>query len=562
MQNNFNVQEINHIILEILHDRGYNSETEIQEFLSTRPRKTYDPFLLLNMAEGVDLVLSAIENDERICIYGDYDADGVTATSILLEFLSNLTSNLSYYIPSRFDEGYGLNKAAMEKISKAGVNLVITVDCGSVSREEVEYGEKLGLKILVTDHHRADNERLPQCPVINPNQPGCEYPFKGLAGCGVAFKLAQAVARTVGLQSQTYNNTLDLVAIGTVADVMPLVDENRTLVKYGLMRLNSAARKPLKKLVEEIGLKVGEVTSFNIAFGIAPHINSAGRIKAARLGVKLFRSTSDDEITDIVETIKDCNKQRKTLQDEIYNECLKIIKEEYKNNKKISDFIFIALDNAHEGVTGIVAGRLKEKFCRPVAILTKSEDGLFKGTSRSIDGLDIHSLLSNFSDLFISFGGHKAACGFTISENNILLLREGIVNLMKDELTKNPDLLKRKWNWDLELAPEDVTTSFAQDLLLFEPTGKCNEKPVFAVDGKVANLKAMGNEAQYRRFQFVSEKSDSFVSCVCFGIEQGSVDELAEGEHVRAIGNITLNRWNGNTSAQMNVKKIFKKDTI
>lgn len=562
MQNNFNMQEINPIILEILHDRGYNSETEIQEFLSTRPRKTYDPFLLLNMAEGVDLVLSAIESDERICIYGDYDADGVTATSILLEFLSNLTSNLSYYIPSRFDEGYGLNKAAMEKISKAGVDLVITVDCGSVSKEEVEYGEKLGLKILVTDHHRADNERLPQCPVINPNQPGCEYTFKGLAGCGVAFKLAQGVARTIGLQSHTYNNTLDLVAIGTVADVMPLVDENRTLVKYGLMRLNSADRKPLKILIEEIGLKVGEVTSFNIAFGIAPHINSAGRIKAARLGVKLFRSTSDDEITEIVETIKDCNKQRKTLQDEIYKECLKRIKEEYKNNKKISDFILINLENAHEGVTGIVAGRLKERFYRPVAILTKTEDGFFKGTSRSIDGLDIHSLLSKFSDLFISFGGHKAACGFTISENNVPLLREGILDLMRNELSKNSDLLTRKWNWDLELAPEDVTISLAQDLLMLEPSGKCNEKPVFAVDGKVANLKTMGNEAQYRRFQLTSEKSDSFVSCVCFGIEQGSIDEIVEGRHVKAIGDISLNRWNGNVLAQMNVKKIFQKDTI
>lgn len=562
MQNDFKIEQINPIILEILNDRGYNSEAEIQEFLSMRPKKTYDPFLLLNMAEGVDLVLSAIENDERICIYGDYDADGVTATSILLEFLSNLTSNLSYYIPSRFDEGYGLNKAAMEKISRAGVNLVITVDCGSVSKEEVQYGQELGLKILVTDHHRTDNDRIPKCPVINPNQPDCEYPFKGLAGCGVAFKLAQAVARTVGLQSQAYNNTLDLVAIGTIADVMPLVDENRTLVKYGLMRLNSANRSPLKKLIEEIGLKVGEVTSFNIAFGIAPHINSAGRIKAARLGVKLFRSTSDDEIAEIVETIKDCNRQRKTLQDEIYNECLKIIKEEYKKNKKIPDFILIELENAHEGVTGIVSGRLKERFYRPVAILTKSEDGLFKGTSRSIDGLDIHSLLSNFSDLFISFGGHKAACGFTIAENNIPLLREGIVNLMKEELTKNPDLLKRKWDWDLELIPEDVTTSFAQDLLMFEPSGKCNEKPVFAVDGKVANLKTMGNEAKYRRFHLLSEKSDSFVSCVCFGIEQGSIDEIVENAHVKAIGNISLNRWNGNVSAQMNVKKIFQIDNI
>ena len=246
MQYNFNIKQINPKILDLLNDRGYKSEEEILEFLSMRPKKTYDPFLLLNMAEGVDLVLSAVENEERICIYGDYDADGVTATSILLEFLSNITSNLSYYIPSRFDEGYGLNKTAMEKICKAGVDLVITVDCGSVSREEVEYGKNLGLKILVTDHHRADNERLPRCPVINPNQPDCEYPFKGLAGCGVAFKLAQAVARTIGMQSQTYNNTLDLVAIGTIADVMPLIDENRTLVKYGLMRLNSANREPLK----------------------------------------------------------------------------------------------------------------------------------------------------------------------------------------------------------------------------------------------------------------------------------------------------------------------------
>ena len=556
------MEQINPIILEILNDRGYNSETEIQEFLSMRPKKTYDPFLLLNMAEGVDLVLSAVENNERICVYGDYDADGVTATSILLEFLSNVTSNLSYYIPSRFDEGYGLNKTAMEKIKNAGVDLVITVDCGSVSREEVEHGKKLGLKILVTDHHRADNERLPKCPVINPNQPDCEYPFKGLAGCGVAFKLAQAIARTIGMESQTYNSTLDLVAIGTIADVMPLIDENRTLVKYGLMRLNSAKRKPLKKLVEEIGLKAGEVTSFNIAFGIAPHINSAGRIKAARLGVKLFRSTSDDEISEIVDIIKDCNKQRKALQDDIYEECLKKIKEEYKKNKRISDFILIDLENAHEGVTGIVAGRLKEKFYRPVAILTKTEDGLFKGTSRSIDGLDIHSLLSNFSDLFINFGGHKAACGFTISETQVSLLREGIANLMKSELSRNPELLKRQWSWDLKLIPEDVTINFAKDLMLFEPSGKCNEKPTFAVDGKIVNLKAMGNEGQYRRFQLVSEKSNSFVSCVCFGIEEGSVDELCEGGYVRALGDISINRWNGNVSPQMNVKKIFQKDTL
>lgn len=560
MQKSFNIEQINPIVIDLLHDRGYRSEEAIAEFLSTRPQKTYDPFLLLNMAEGVDLVLSAVENEERICIYGDYDADGVTSTSILLEFLSNMTSNLSYYIPSRFDEGYGLNKAAMKKISESGATLVITVDCGSVSREEVDYGESLGLQILVTDHHRADEERLPNCPVINPNQPDCNYPFKGLAGCGVAFKLAQAVARTIGMDSHTYNDTLDLVAVGTIADVMPLVDENRTLVKYGLMKLNSASRKQLKTLVEEIGLKLGEVSAFNVAFGIAPHINAVGRIKSAGLGVKLFRTDSEDEISEIVRIVKDCNIQRKNLQNEIYERCIEIIKKDYKKDSKIPNFILIELDNAHEGVTGIVAGRLKEKFHRPVAILTKTEDELYKGTSRSIDGLDIHLLLSHFSDLFKSFGGHKAACGFTIAEKNILYLRQGIDKYMSEELSKNPELLTRKWNWDLSLAPEDITIDFADSLSLFEPCGRGNERPKFSVEGIISNLKSMGNEGQYRRFQLMSENSTSFVSCVCFGIEQGSVDELSEGARVSAIGSIALNRWNGNVSTQMNVNKIFSLD--
>lgn len=560
MQKNFNIEQINPIVIDLLHDQGYRSEKEIAEFLSIRPQKTYDPFLLLNMAEGVDLVLSAVENEERICIYGDYDADGVTSTSILLEFLSNMTSNLSYYIPSRFDEGYGLNKAAMKKISESGAALVITVDCGSVSREEVDYGKSLGLQILVTDHHRADEERLPNCPVINPNQPDCNYPFKGLAGCGVAFKLAQAIARTIGMDSHTYNDTLDLVAVGTIADVMPLVDENRTLVKYGLMKLNSASRKQLKTLVEEIGLKLGEVSAFNVAFGIAPHINAVGRIKSAGLGVKLFRTDSDDEIYEIVRIVKDCNIQRKNLQNEIYERCIEIIKKDYKKDGKIPNFILIELDNAHEGVTGIVAGRLKEKFHRPVAILTKTEDELYKGTSRSIDGLDIHLLLSHFSDLFKSFGGHKAACGFTIAEKNILCFHQGIDKYMSEELSKNPELLTRKWNWDLSLAPEDITIDFADSLSLFEPCGRGNERPKFSVEGIISNLKSMGNEGQYRRFQLMSENSTSFVPCVCFGIEQGSVDELSEGARVRAIGSIALNRWNGNVSTQMNVNKIFSLD--
>ena len=220
-------------IYELLHKRGIETEADIEEFLSDKPQKTYDPFLLLNMEAGVDLILSSIEEDEKICIYGDYDADGITSTAVLMEVLSNLTSNLAYYIPSRFEEGYGLNCGALDKIKAAGIDLVITVDCGSVSCAEVEHAKEIGLKILVTDHHTI-TDKVADCLVINPMQPGCPYPFKHLAGVGVAFKLAQAIAAETGLPKSAVNRTLDLVGVGTIGDIVPLVDENRTLAKYGI----------------------------------------------------------------------------------------------------------------------------------------------------------------------------------------------------------------------------------------------------------------------------------------------------------------------------------------
>lgn len=549
--------ENNPVVLKLLEQRGYESQSEIDEFLAVKPKKTYDPFLLHNMEEGVDLVLSAVENDERICVYGDYDADGVTSTSILLEFLSNLTTNLSYYIPSRFDEGYGLNKTAMEKISAAGVGLVITVDCGSVSKEEVEYAKNLGLDIVVTDHHQAERETLPDCPVINPNQPDCTYPFKGLAGCGVAFKLAQAISKTIDLPPSTYNDTLDLVAVGTIGDVMPLVDENRTLVKYGLMRLNSGSRTALRELVTGIGLKLGEVRAYNVSFGIAPNINAAGRIKAARLGVKLFRSQNLEEIHTIIDTIKECNNQRKELQNQTFLRSVEKVEESIRQKGRLDDFLLIQLDDAHEGVTGIAAGKVKEKYYRPVAIVTPTEEGMYKGTSRSIEGLDLHKLLSNFSHLFERFGGHKAACGFTISDKNLIALREGLAEKMKEILTTQPNLLERTWKWDIEAKPADLTAELADQLRLFEPCGKGNEPPVFAVNGYVNRLSSMGKEGQYRRFLLTDEDGIGSIQCVSFDLEDGKMDELEEGANVKAIGSLNLNSWNGRVSAQFNVRKIL-----
>ncbi len=281
-------------ILELLNKRGIRTEEEIKEFLSDKPQKTYDPFLLLNMEAGVDFILSSIEENERICIYGDYDADGITSTSVLMEVLSKLTKNLTYYIPSRFEEGYGLNCEALKKIKANGVDLVITVDCGSVSCAEVEYAKEIGLKILVTDHHTITDKQA-DCLVINPMQPGCPYPFKHLAGVGVAFKLAQALAAETGLPKSVVNRTLDLVGIGTIGDIVPLVDENRTLAKYGIRAINVSQRLGLVKLMEGVSLDKGAVSSENISYIIVPHLNASGRMENAGIAAGLMMGNDQEK---------------------------------------------------------------------------------------------------------------------------------------------------------------------------------------------------------------------------------------------------------------------------
>ena len=273
-------------LLELLNKRGIRTEEDVEEFLSDRPQKTHDPFLLHNMEAGVDLILSVIREGGKICIYGDYDADGITSTVVMMEVLSHLTDKLTYYIPSRFEEGYGMNKAAVDRIAEMGVSLILTVDCGSVSVDEVNHAKELGMQVLVTDHHTV-TDVIADCLVINPNQPDCNYPCPYLAGCGVAFKFCQALIRKAGLPKSILNRTLDVVGIGTIGDIVPLVDENRTLAKYGLRAINTSARKNLKKLIEAVGLHPGQVHAENVSFVIVPHLNAAGRMLHAKLAVEM-----------------------------------------------------------------------------------------------------------------------------------------------------------------------------------------------------------------------------------------------------------------------------------
>ena len=534
-------------VRELLYNRGICSEEDIAEFLSDKPQKTYDPFLLLNMEAGVDLILSAIENDEKICIYGDYDADGITSTSVLMEVLSHLTKNLSYYIPKRFDEGYGLNKEALDKIKHAGVDLVITVDCGSVSVDEVEHAKEIGLKILVTDHHTV-GDKVADCLVINPMQPGCPYPFKHLAGVGVAFKLAQALAAEAGLPKSVVNRTLDLVGIGTIGDIVPLVDENRTLAKYGIRAVNVTKRQGLEALIEGVGLHKGSIASENVSFVIVPHLNASGRMEDAKIAANLMMTKNEERIQNGVEKLMTYNQERKRIQGETYEQCKEIVDAKYLNDL----FLVVDLEDAHEGITGIVAGKLKETYNKPSIIVTPTADGCLKGTGRSVEGVNIYNMLKENEELFERFGGHKAACGFTMKKENLETLRENLNRQMKALIAEEPELLDESLKADMVLGAEDVCLQLVEDIKRLEPFGCDNPKPLVEVSVRPTNLRRMGAQNQFTKFSGILENGRE-LQCVIFRNAEEYDEILQKGENLSIIGTLGSQSWNGREYLQLTV---------
>lgn len=540
------------ILRTLLHQKEIDTQEDISEFLSDRPQKTYDPFLLYNMEAGVDLLLSEIKKNTKICIYGDYDADGVTSVCILSSVLSHLTSNFIHYIPSRVEEGYGLNKNAVRKLADQGVGLIVTVDCGSVSCEEADLARELGMKMIVTDHHSIDGKKA-DCIVINPKQKEDSYPFDGIAGCGVAFKLCQALQKRTGLPKSVLNEVLDLLAVGTVADVVPLLDENRTFVKYGLARINAGTRPAMKSLKEGISLK--NVASENIAFGIGPHINAAGRMAEAEEAVQLFISRDPQTIHRQVEKLIHYNTDRKQKQEDAYKRGLAILEEEGREE----DFIVLPMTDIHEGVGGIVAGKIKEEKNRPIVIVTPSGEGFLKGTGRSIDPVDIYAVLKKCDDtygLFERFGGHRSACGFLMAEEKLSLLRQAVQEQMDVLKAEDPHIFDSNVTWDLELDPAEVTVDLAETLDQLEPFGKDNERPKFLLrDVTLQGVRFMGADETHARFTAVSQ-AGARADCVLFRKAQEWRSLLCSEEQVDLIGSIDVQQWQGRTRVQLMIEEM------
>jgi single-stranded-DNA-specific exonuclease len=564
------------IVRHILTERGIVTEDAIGEFFSDRPKRTYDPFLLPDMETGAELILSSLKAGRRVCVYGDYDADGVMSTVLLHRFLCALPDvrpDVLYYIPSRFDEGYGLNRTALSIIRERGAELVVTVDCGSVSKSEVAYAQSIGLSVVITDHHACDSLSLPDCAVINPKREDSAYPWRELSGCGVAFKLAQAIKRRYyagdAAVAAALNASLDLTAVATIADVMPLSDENRTLVKYGLASLNRGERPALQKLASAIGLTPGKITAHNIAFGIAPHINAAGRMACATAAAELFLTEDAHEMDVITDELVRYNGARRALQDRLVDRCAEMTDRQYGNDK----FLLLRPPDIHEGIAGVVAGRIKDRYGLPTAVLSESvredeDDGLepvasaghtgvcasriLKGSVRSIPGVDVIAMLKRHGELFLKLGGHAMAAGFTLAAENEERLRTLLNGEMETLIAGSPALLKRDVAVDAEAEPDELSLELAVRIRAFEPTGQGNPKPRFRLAcGRIDNVKRMGEQGQHLRF------TADGVPCVLFGTAEKYADAIAKDRPLSLVGVLDVNDWNGREQAQFIVREVL-----
>lgn len=549
-----NKLEISHLTSRILVNRGIDNYEDAEVFLKPTLDKLHNPFLLKDMDKAVARICQALEEDEDVWIYGDYDVDGVTSTSILMLFLNKIGLRTKFYIPDRMTEGYGLNQEALEQIYNQKGQLIITVDCGITSFEEVEYCKENNLDIIITDHHHC-KETLPDAyAVINPNRDDCTYPFKKLAGVGVAFKLIQALAATLQAEID-FNEILPIVAIGTVADVVSLTGENRVIVKNGLELIHKSKNLGIRALLEITSLTDKDVTSGHVGFVIGPRINAGGRIGLAKYGVELFVSDSFEEAKSIAKKLDDENNKRQIIEQRILKEAIKTIESDIDLKKE--KIIVIAGEDWHHGVIGIVSSRITEKYSRP-SILISIEDNEGRGSARSISSFDMYDGLSSCKDLFIKFGGHKQAAGLSMNKDNIPILREKI-NIIADEVLTEEDLIP-EIVVDSNISTDDITKKGIEELDLMKPYGMGNPSPqLLLTTSKIKMIRSIGKDNKHLKLTL--EKNNEEFPCIGFSLGK-LCNFLNIGDIIDVIVSLEINDYMGKETLQLNIKDINVLKTI
>jgi single-stranded-DNA-specific exonuclease len=571
---------VSEVVARLIYNRGYNNAECAKSFLDAEIEGLRDPYGMKDMDKAVARVAKALEGREKITVYGDYDVDGVTSVTLIYLYLKSLGADVDYYIPLRAKEGYGLSKGAIDTLVMKGTKLIITVDTGITANKETAYAAENGIDMVITDHHECHGELPVACAVVNPHRPDCEYRFKELAGVGVIFKFvcAYEIARrpeddAIECVKEICKTYIDLVAVGTVADVMPLIDENRVIVKLGLSEIDDNARTGLAALIEAASsmsvtrpatgsaeknaAKKRKINSGFISFSLAPRINAAGRISSAEKAVELLLAENSEKAALLAEELCEINLQRQREENRIAEQAYKIIEEthDFKNDK----IIVIDDDTWQQGIIGIVSSRITEKYGLPSILITfdGSTDGdsdphdVGKGSGRSIKGMNLVGALDHCRDLLVQFGGHELAAGLSVMRCNIDAFRRKINAYAAENLPD--DVFDMKYEADCEISSEEISMDVVEDISRLEPFGVANQTPLFLVKNMILEKIIPMGSGKHTKL-LLSKESKSF-SAVCFGMSASTLD-YHYGESVDLLCQLSINEFRGQKTLQLVVQDI------
>lgn len=543
---------ISPLLAQLLVQRGISTFEEARRFFRPDFADLHDPFLMIDMDKAVERLTNAIQDNEKILVYGDYDVDGTTSVSLVYKFLKKIYSNVHFYIPDRYNEGYGISYQGIDYASENGYKLIIALDCGIKAVNKIKYANDKSIDFIICDHHTADAILPDAVAVLDPKRPDCPYPYKDLSGCGVGFKLLQAFSLRNNIPFSELIPLLDLLALSIASDIVPITGENRILAYYGLKQINSNPSIGVKSILDVCGLSDKEVTISDIVFKVGPRINASGRMKLASEAVELLVSNDPNFAKEKSGTINEYNNDRKDLDKNITDEAIGVIKSDASFKTKKS--IVVYKPDWHKGVIGIVASRLSEEYYKPSIVLTKS-NGLASGSARSVPGFDIYNAIDSCRDLLENFGGHRYAAGLSMKEENIPLFTERFEKYVAGTITEEQTYPQIEI--DTLLSFKDITPKFFNVLKQFGPFGPGNMKPVFAAKKVMdyGSSRLVGKDQEHLKLELVDASSENVMNGIAFGMCEFN-DHLKSMKPIDICFTLEENNFNGNTSIQLMIRDI------
>lgn len=547
---------LDEVIAYMLVQRNITTDEDIQTFFRGSIKQLHDPFLMQDMQRATDRLIKAIQHEEKILVYGDYDVDGTTAVAMTFSYLSSFTSRIDFYIPDRHKEGYGVSEKGIRYAQEKGCTLLITLDCGIKANEKVALANELGIDVIVCDHHKP-GETLPDCIVLDPQRHDCGYPYKGLSGCGVGFKLLQAFTQQQGYDESKLFEYLDLLAISIGADIVPVTGENRILAKFGLEKINFSTRLGIKKMLNYAKKEV-PLTLTDVVFTIAPRINAAGRLESADLAVKLLMTNDNNEALQLAKEIHALNEKRRAWDKQMTEEALEIIVENKEYDARCSTVVYHK--DWHKGVIGIVASRIIEKRYLPTIVLTTEDGQMWTGSARSVEQLNLYEILHDCKDLLERFGGHHHAAGLTIKTENLALFTERFDEAVRKRINDAPlvptQIVEKELPFHQIFRPAESVLELPRlmrVLAQFEPYGPGNMKPLFVAKNVFANEAKLLKE-EHIKMRVFQPDFKKFIDAIYFHAPEHF--SLLENEPFDMVFTLEKNEWKGRTKPQLMVRDV------